>query len=177
VTKQRRKRQSPEQRFWKHVDRRADDECWPWTAAKRPTGYGFFWDGETHGGAHRFSWRIANGRPIPAGKVICHSCDNPSCVNPAHLWAGTPKENRADCEAKGRATQPPRFVGVEHWRSRNSHCRHGHPLTSDNVYMRSDGGRRCRQCDRDKHVRRLTDVQVSGYLERGPFTVIVRAKL
>jgi hypothetical protein len=168
VSINRRARGSPEQRFWKYVARRSDDECWLWLASKRKAGYGHFWDGKARDGAHRFSWRLSTGRDVPPGMVVCHSCDNPSCVNPAHLWLGTPKQNRMDCQAKGRATIPPRFVGVDHWRSRNSHCRHGHPLTPDNVLTRSDGGRRCRQCDRDRGVRRRAQAAINDYLSAAP---------
>ena len=52
-------------------------------------------------GAHRVSWVIANG-PIPKGLFICHTCDNPTCVRPSHLFVGTPTDNMADRDAKNR---------------------------------------------------------------------------
>ena len=57
--------------------------------------------GQHHIYAHRGSFLVAYG-DLPAGKQICHTCDNPACINPAHLWAGTASENMQDCVSKGR---------------------------------------------------------------------------
>lgn len=89
--------------FWSHVDVRGGKECWMWMAHKLPSGYGQFNSRLHHQKwlAHRLSWTLANG-PIPVGLLVLHSCDNPSCCNPAHLSVGTQLQNLADCVRKGR---------------------------------------------------------------------------
>lgn len=57
-------------------------------------------------GAHRYAWEVSRGEPAPAGYFICHHCDNPACVNPAHLFLGTPRQNTADMIRKGRRVAP-----------------------------------------------------------------------
>jgi hypothetical protein len=91
-------------RFWSRVDKSGD--CWVWTAATTNGGYGVIRDTGRNGKiirAHRLSWELHNG-PIPAGIEVCHRCDNPPCVNPAHLFLGTHQDNVTDTVNKGRAS-------------------------------------------------------------------------
>ena len=94
---------TPVCRFWSKVQRNAANECWPWLAgARTKQGYGNFRprpDGQVL--AHIFAWTLNHG-PVPDGIKVCHTCDNPPCCNPAHLFLGTQKENMQDCAKKGR---------------------------------------------------------------------------
>lgn len=100
-----RKRLTRAERFWPKVDECGLGECWEWTARRHKQGYGLLseWDGSRRSRllAHRVSWEIANG-PIPAGLHVLHHCDNPPCVNPAHLFLGTQVDNNLDKHRKGR---------------------------------------------------------------------------
>ena len=96
--------QTSEARFWSKVQKSSG--CWMWTGAKYRTGYGSFWDGQKSRKAHRFSWALVNG-PIPEGKFICHQCDVPLCVNPAHLFLGDCLSNIRDMDSKKRRVVVP----------------------------------------------------------------------
>lgn len=89
-----------EDRFWMHTDKKSNEECWDWKAEKDIKGYGIMNYSKTTK-AHRISWLIHYG-DIPEGMLVCHHCDNPSCVNPNHLFLGTVKDNNLDKVSKGR---------------------------------------------------------------------------
>lgn len=92
--------------FWSKVDRRGPDECWLWTAGKDSFGYGLLYVGGRKQRAPRLSYEINVG-PAPSDMWVLHHCDNPSCVNPAHLWLGTCADNVYDRQAKGRGNFRP----------------------------------------------------------------------
>lgn len=76
--------------------------CWLWLGSINGNGYSGFHDGERLVGAHHYSWRLNRGT-IPKGMYVCHRCDEPTCVNPDHLFIATPSGNQMDRSRKGRA--------------------------------------------------------------------------
>ncbi len=106
---------SPEDRFWDKVDKSCVNGCWVWSAycRKNRRGYGVF--GFKAGlikEAHRFSYELAFG-PFDESLFVLHKCDNPPCVNPAHLFLGTRADNTADMLAKGRQARGERQGGAK----------------------------------------------------------------
>ena len=94
-----------EQRFWDKVPMREDGKCWLWHGAKDIKGYGVLRIGDMLIKAHRYAYQYVNGN-ISECEFVCHTCDNPSCVNPSHLWVGTHYDNMDDKIAKGRQHKP-----------------------------------------------------------------------
>jgi len=125
--------------FWSKIDRQEPDECWPWRGQTQGKGYGAF----HHKGTLRRATHISletDGRSRPTeAHFALHSCDNPPCVNPAHLWWGTQLENIQDALSKGRLNN-----------REPTHCKNGHPFNEANTLrvVFPDGKRRqrCRAC-------------------------------
>lgn len=92
------------ERFWRYVDTSAGlFGCWIWTGARTAAGYGLLGAGSRGAGAvyaHRLSLTII-GREPGAKQLVLHSCDNPPCVNPAHLSAGDHSRNLREAWARG----------------------------------------------------------------------------
>lgn len=94
------------ERFWRHVKAGSDDECWPWEKCPKDR-YGAIGKDGVIERAHRVSWQIHIG-PIPPGVQVLHTCDNPPCVNPKHLFLGDQTANMRDMARKGRGRSAPR---------------------------------------------------------------------
>lgn len=151
------------ERFWAKVDRRGDDECWPWKAGTFGSGYGHFSYERFGGGstAHRFAYELLVG-PIPDGLELdhlCHTqavvegacgggdeCPHRRCVNPAHL------------EPVDRHTNVARGNHQTAVNMRKTECLRGHDLTDPaNLKPTKSGARQCRECSnmhrRDRYRR------------------------
>jgi hypothetical protein len=120
------------------TERRGPDECWPWIGSHDRNGYGHLTRFGKQVRAHRVAWELANGRE-PRG-CICHSCDNPACVNPAHLWEGSHADNMRDMHAKRR------HPGGSFRRTNPETCRNGHSLAPENRIPNGPGRTTCRIC-------------------------------
>jgi hypothetical protein len=90
----------------KRTNKKTEDECWPWSGSIGSDGYGKAKRLGKTLRAHRLVYSYYKGE-IPANHFVCHSCDNPLCVNPRHLWTGTHKENELDKTNKGRRSPSP----------------------------------------------------------------------
>lgn len=115
-------------------------DCWIWSGAKQ-NGYGFLHLRKILHRVSRISFRIFIGH-FDYSKFVCHTCDTPLCVNPSHLFTGTPKDNMQDMTQKGR-----------HWMQKKvtTHCKRGHEYTPENTIHHSKG-KQCRTC---KNLRRV----------------------
>ena len=124
--------------FWGRVEKRALGECWVWKGAPIKNGYGQYRRKGTRSCyVHRLVYEALVG-PIPEGKFLDHLCRNRLCVNPGHLEIVTNRENVL------------RGVGPTAVNAQKTHCKRGHPLEGENLYLYKDGRRDCRQC---MHIR------------------------
>jgi len=90
-----------DQSFWAYVKPGSPDECWEWQGCRQPSGYGIVSFDTKQTLAHRVSYLLHYGVE-PGDHFVCHTCDNPPCVNPAHLFIGTHTDNVRDMVAKDR---------------------------------------------------------------------------
>lgn len=133
------------------VSKDPESGCWNWT------GWGHYdrkYPGNRYGGisyrdpttgkqktntTHRAMWIALRGEP-PKGMCVCHTCDNPRCCNPKHLWLGSRKANTQDMMLKNR-----------HHLRKKTECKRGHALSGNNLFVDSYGYRHCKACERGRH--------------------------
>ena len=89
--------------FFDNFEKGKDDECWIWSGTISYAGYGLYRLSGKQYRAHRLMYEHANKRRLKDDECVCHTCDNPSCVNPDHLFVGSHDDNMADMVEKGRA--------------------------------------------------------------------------
>jgi hypothetical protein len=143
-----------EPRFWSRVEKSGG--CWNWIGAKQAGGYGqLYVNGRSRRATH-VSWFICYGRWPMAGKMLCHTCDVPSCVNPAHLYEGTQRENQRDTYERGPWGGRKALAARVSQMKAATHCRNGHPYTDAKAYQSGEkaGRRRCMECYRLREARR-----------------------
>lgn len=124
------------ERLWSKIDtldgNATDEDCWLWTGGKTPDGYGVFKYGPQQL-AHRALW-IVYKHDLTKRQHLCHKCDNPSCVNPSHLFVGTPLDNHNDKVSKGRAYYPKGNSGLD-----NSYSRMTKEMLVKAVRLKAEG--------------------------------------
>lgn len=91
--------ENPEKRFWKGVEKTSETGCWIWKDARSKAGYGQFRVNNNLIYTHRFSYELHHGK-ITNGRHVCHTCDNPPCNQPLHLFLGTHRNNMEDAAKK-----------------------------------------------------------------------------
>lgn len=140
-------KQVANERFWSKVNKNGPNGCWIWIGSSDGR-YGQFRINGKLKKAHRVAWLFTYG-DSPDGKMACHKCDNPACVNPDHIFWGTMSDNILDAVKKGRH---------KHGGSLKTHCKRGHLMAGENLKIRpATGGRLCVACRNLHNAARHSD--------------------
>lgn len=116
--------QSVFERLLQNIEINETTDCWEWQGGTNNIGYGLIRDDKRMRTTHRVSYEEHNQVAIPKYMCVCHTCDNPLCVNPQHLWLGTRKDNIQDMIKKGRARQYGMTPGYTYPKKTCKHCGH-----------------------------------------------------
>jgi hypothetical protein len=137
-------------RFWSKATLNQLTGCYEWQFSKDRYGYGRFQINGKNKVASRMAWELCFGE-ITSEQCVCHTCDNPKCINPQHLFLGDAKINNRDRADKGRN---PKNLDLINGNKLKTHCKRGHPLSGDNLRTKIANGkiraRVCRTCVRMK---------------------------
>ena len=118
-----------------------DNGCLMWTSYKGDGGYPeTTYRGEGNVFVHRKLYQLVHRVTLTRWQLVCHSCDTPACINPNHLFCGSPSENIKDSAEKRR-----------HWNAGKPFCKRGHPYDEKNTRVTPSGARQCRLCERAKY--------------------------
>jgi len=145
-----------EDKFWSSLEI-TPSGCWESILAKGKNKYGTRSFRGKPSGSHRIAFTLIYGE-IPNGSIICHTCDNPACANPYHLYEGSYRDNMIDAVERQRHNSISRPDARPH--KNKTHCVNGHVYNNETTYKRPGSGRGCRICRRVAMLKHRNKVSV-----------------